>query len=79
MVNIYSDEHFLIPTDKGYKRNIQRIKKLFLEFKSQINIIIFIRKPSDLIISMYKEGIKIKNLLEINYFNEFLNKIKKIN
>ena len=77
MVNIYSDEHFLIPTDKGYKRNIQRIKKLFLEFKSQINIIIFIRKPSDLIISMYKEGIKIKNLLEINYFNEFLDKIKK--
>ena len=77
MVNIYSDEHFLIPTDKGYKRNIQRIKKLFLEFKNQINIMIFIRKPSDLILSMYKEGVKIKKLLEINYFNEFLDKIKK--
>lgn len=77
MVNIYSDEHFLIPTDKGYKRNIQRIKKLFLEFKNQINIMIFIRKPSDLILSIYKETIKIKKLLKIEYFNDFLDKIKK--
>ena len=38
---------------------------------------IFTRKPSDLILSMYKEGVKIKKLLEINYFNEFLDKIKK--
>ena len=77
MVNIYSDEHFLIPTDIGYKRNIQRIKKLFLEFKNDITIIIFIRKPSDLILSIYRETIKIKKLLKINYFNEFLDKIKK--
>ncbi len=77
MVNIYSDEHFLIPTDKGYKRNIQRIKKLFLEFKNQINIMIFVRKPSDLILSIYKETIKIKKLLKIEYFNDFLDKIKK--
>ena len=77
MVNIYSDEHFLIPTDKGYKRNIQRIKKLFLEFKNDINIILLIRKPSDLILSIYKETIKIKRILKINYFNEFLDKIEK--
>ena len=77
MVNIYSDEHFLIPTDIGYKRNIQRIKKLFLEFKNDNTIIIFIRKPSDLILSIYRETIKIKKLLKINYFNEFLDKIKK--
>tara|TARA_Y100000816_G_scaffold237215_1_gene183150 strand:+ start:585 stop:1487 length:903 start_codon:yes stop_codon:yes gene_type:complete len=77
MVNIYSDEHFLIPTDKGYKRNIQRIKKLFLEFKNQINIMIFIRKPSDLILSIYKETVKIKKLLKIKYFNDFLDRIEK--
>ncbi len=76
-INIYSDEHFLIPTVKGYKRNIERIKKLFLEFEKNINIIIFTRKHSDLILSLYQETILIKKLLKVNSFNEILDKIEK--
>ena len=76
-INIYSDEHFLIPTSTGYKRNIKRIKKLFLEFKRNINIIIFTRKHSDLILSLYQQTNLVKKLLKISSFNEFLEKIKK--
>ena len=76
-INIYSDEHFLIPASAGYKRNIKRIKKLFLEFKRNINIIIFTRKHSDLILSLYQQTNLVKKLLKISSFNEFLEKIKK--
>ena len=76
-VNLYSDEHFFIPTKTGYKRNIKRIKKLFLEFKKNINVIIFVRKNSNLIFSIYQQTRLIKKLLKISTFNEFLDKIEK--
>jgi len=76
-INIYSDEHYLIPTSNGYKRNIGRIKELFLEFRKNINIIIFTRKHSDLILSLYQETQLIKKLLKIRSFNDFLDKIEK--
>ena len=76
-INIYSDEHYLIPTTIGYERNIKRIKKLFLEYKNKIFIILFTRKHSELISSLYKETSLIKKILKIKYFNEFLVRLEK--
>lgn len=75
-INLYSEEHYLNPSIFGYERTVKRLNKIFIEYKKNLEVIVFKRKQSDLILSNYKEAEHVKKFLKINTLNELLIKLR---